>query len=142
MPTSRARRPHRGIGKLGGHTANTRLDAHGKIVAPRFIDAHTYDDLALQAQPGCARCVAYLQRKATAAGIEAIRAHVREAMDAGAVGVPTGTCCPPAGAAAAMTTREWGVKGCEQAGGRAPPAGRPAADRRFGQPPSPSSCNR
>jgi len=50
-----------------------------------------------------ARCVADLQRAAMPAEIEAMRAHVQEALDAGAIGVSTGTYYPPA---AAATTEE------------------------------------
>jgi N-acyl-D-amino-acid deacylase len=46
-----------------------------------------------------ARCVADLQRTATEAEIAAMRAHVQEALDAGALGVSTGTFYPPAAAA-------------------------------------------
>ena len=46
-----------------------------------------------------ARCVADLQRSATEAEIAAMRAHVQEALDAGALGVSTGTYYPPAAAA-------------------------------------------
>lgn len=42
------------IGALGGHPARQRLAAHGRIVAPGFIDAHTHDDLAVFAQPDMA----------------------------------------------------------------------------------------
>ncbi len=50
-----------------------------------------------------ARCVADLQCAATPAEIGAMRAHVQEALDAGAIGVSTGTYYPPA---AAATTEE------------------------------------
>lgn len=50
-----------------------------------------------------ARCVADLGRAATGAEVEAMRAHVREALTAGAIGVSTGTYYPPA---AAATTEE------------------------------------
>ena len=46
-----------------------------------------------------ARCVADLQRSATEAEIAAMRVHVQEALDAGAIGVSTGTYYPPAAAA-------------------------------------------
>ncbi|MFZ4652029.1 MAG: N-acyl-D-amino-acid deacylase family protein [Rubrivivax sp.] len=46
-----------------------------------------------------ARCVADLQRSANDAEIAAMRAHVQEALDAGALGVSTGTYYPPAAAA-------------------------------------------
>ena len=46
-----------------------------------------------------ARCMADLQRSATEAEIAAMRAHVQEALDAGALGVSTGTYYPPAAAA-------------------------------------------
>jgi N-acyl-D-amino-acid deacylase len=46
-----------------------------------------------------ARCVADLQRSASEAEIAAMRAHVQEALDAGALGVSTGTYYPPAAAA-------------------------------------------
>jgi N-acyl-D-amino-acid deacylase len=50
-----------------------------------------------------ARCVADLQRSANDAEVAAMRAHVQEALDAGAIGVSTGTYYPPA---AAATTEE------------------------------------
>jgi N-acyl-D-amino-acid deacylase len=50
-----------------------------------------------------ARCVADLQRAANDAEIAAMRARVQEALDAGAIGVSTGTYYPPA---AAATTEE------------------------------------
>jgi len=160
------------LGDLHGRPARQRLQAHGRIVAPGFIDAHTHDDLALLAQPdmdfkvsqgvttvvtgNCgispaplqpdtptpppislavagaarrfgsfaaylqalrdapaalnaapllghttlrARCVAELRRSASEAEIAAMRAHVQEALDAGAIGVSTGTYYPPAAAA-------------------------------------------
>ncbi len=46
-----------------------------------------------------ARCVADLQRTANDAEVTAMRAHVQEALDAGALGVSTGTYYPPAAAA-------------------------------------------
>ncbi len=48
-----------------------------------------------------ARRVADLGRAATAAEVAAMQAHVREALDAGAIGVSTGTYYPPAAAATA-----------------------------------------
>ncbi len=39
------------IGDLTGHTADTVLDATGRIVAPGFIDSHTHDDQAALVQP-------------------------------------------------------------------------------------------
>ena len=167
-------------GTLRGHPAHQRIAAHGKVVAPGFIDAHTHDDLALLRAPGMdfkvsqgvttvvtgncgispapldddtptpppitlavhdgegrgrgrfptfaayldalrqapaavnvapllghttlrARCVADLQRAATAGEVAAMQAHVREALAAGAIGVSTGTFYPPA---AAATTEE------------------------------------
>lgn len=160
------------VGDLRGRAAQRRLAAHGRIVAPGFIDAHTHDDLALLARPdmefkasqgvttvvtgNCgispapleadtptpaplslavggprqrfgsfaaylqalrdapaalnaapllghttlrARCVADLQRSATEAEIAAMRTHVQQALDAGAIGVSTGTYYPPAAAA-------------------------------------------
>ncbi len=39
-------------GTLRGRTARQRIAAHGKVVAPGFIDAHTHDDLALLRTPG------------------------------------------------------------------------------------------
>jgi N-acyl-D-amino-acid deacylase len=39
------------IGDLTGHTADTVLDAAGRIVAPGFIDSHTHDDQAVLSQP-------------------------------------------------------------------------------------------
>ncbi len=38
------------IGDLAGHTADTTLDATGRIVAPGFIDSHTHDDQAVLSQ--------------------------------------------------------------------------------------------
>ena len=46
-----------------------------------------------------ARCVADLQRAASEAEVAEMRAHVQEALDAGAIGVSTGTYYPPAAAA-------------------------------------------
>jgi N-acyl-D-amino-acid deacylase len=159
-------------GALARHPAQRRLAAHGKIVAPGFIDAHTHDDLALLRRPdmdfkvsqgvttvvtgNCGispapleagtptpppislavhgaqgrygsfgayldamrrapaavnvaallghttlrvRCMADIERGATAAEIAAMQAHVREALAAGAIGVSTGTYYPPAAAA-------------------------------------------
>jgi len=165
-------------GALHGRDARKRIAAHGKVVAPGFIDAHTHDDLALLREPGMdfkvsqgvttvvtgncglspapleaatpipqplslvvqgggggeryptfgayldalrrapaavnaapllghttlrARCIADLSRAATAAEVDAMRSHVREALAAGAFGVSTGTYYPPA---AAATTEE------------------------------------
>ena len=39
------------IGTLERHTADTVLDATGRIVAPGFIDSHTHDDQAALVQP-------------------------------------------------------------------------------------------
>ncbi len=39
------------VGKLAGSAALQTISAHGRIVAPGFIDAHTHDDQALLAQP-------------------------------------------------------------------------------------------
>jgi N-acyl-D-amino-acid deacylase len=164
------------VGRLHGHAARRRLGAHGRIVAPGFIDAHTHDDLAVLARPGMdfkvsqgvttvvtgncgispaplehdtplpppltlavtgaqgryasfaaymsalrqapaavnvvpllghttlrARTMAALDRPATESEVAAMRAHVREALAAGAFGVSTGTYYPPA---AAATTQE------------------------------------
>ena len=160
------------IGGLRGRDARRRLDAHGMVVAPGFIDAHTHDDVALLdtpdmvfkvsqgvttvvtgncgispaplephtptpapislAVPGVkgrhasfgaymqalraapaavnvapmlghttlrVRCMDDLERPATEDEVRAMRAHVREALDAGAIGVSTGTFYPPAAAA-------------------------------------------
>ena len=38
------------IGDLTGHSADARLDASGRIVAPGFIDSHTHDDQAVLSQ--------------------------------------------------------------------------------------------
>ncbi|MCW5633704.1 MAG: D-aminoacylase [Rubrivivax sp.] len=171
-------------GGLARHAAKRRLAAHGRIVAPGFIDAHTHDDLALLRRPAMefkvsqgvttvvtgncgispapleadtptpqpislavhdgeddgdgrngavgrgrfrafgayldamraapaavnvapllghttlrARCVADLGRAANEAEVRAMQAHVREALEAGAIGVSTGTYYPPAAAA-------------------------------------------
>jgi N-acyl-D-amino-acid deacylase len=40
------------IGDLKHRPARRRIAAHGKVVAPGFIDAHTHDDLAVLRQPG------------------------------------------------------------------------------------------
>ncbi|MBL8339847.1 MAG: amidohydrolase family protein, partial [Rubrivivax sp.] len=159
-------------GALRDRAARQRIAAHGRIVAPGFIDAHTHDDIAVLREPGLAfkvsqgvttvvtgncgispaplepdtpapppislavhdtagrfasfgayvgalrrqpaavnvapllghttlraRCMGELSRGATAAEVEAMRAHVREALQAGAIGVSTGTFYPPAAAA-------------------------------------------
>jgi N-acyl-D-amino-acid deacylase len=39
------------IGDLGGKSAQSQVDAMGKIVAPGFIDVHTHDDHALLSKP-------------------------------------------------------------------------------------------
>ena len=39
------------IGELSHKQAHRRVDAHGKVVSPGFIDAHTHDDRALLSQP-------------------------------------------------------------------------------------------
>ncbi len=39
------------VGDLAGHTADSVLDATGRIVAPGFIDSHTHDDQAVLSQP-------------------------------------------------------------------------------------------
>ncbi len=39
------------LGDLSAATANTRIDASEKIVAPGFIDAHTHDDRAVLSTP-------------------------------------------------------------------------------------------
>jgi N-acyl-D-amino-acid deacylase len=46
-----------------------------------------------------ARCMADVERPASEQEVQAMRAHVREALDAGAIGVSTGTFYPPAAAA-------------------------------------------
>jgi N-acyl-D-amino-acid deacylase len=60
-----------------------------------------------------ARCVADLQRAASAGEIDAMREQVREALQAGAIGVSTGTYYPPA---AAATTEEV-IEVCRPLGG-------------------------
>jgi N-acyl-D-amino-acid deacylase len=40
------------IGALEGARADVTLDAHAKVVAPGFIDAHTHDDRLLLCDPG------------------------------------------------------------------------------------------
>ncbi|CAN5594466.1 D-aminoacylase [soil metagenome] len=42
------------VGDLAGHTADSVLDATGRIVAPGFIDSHTHDDQAVLSQPAMA----------------------------------------------------------------------------------------
>lgn len=46
-----------------------------------------------------ARCMADVERPASDEEVQAMRAHVQEALDAGAIGVSTGTFYPPAAAA-------------------------------------------
>jgi len=164
------------VGDLSGHAAAATIPAHGKIVAPGFIDSHTHDDQALLAQPdmpfkvsqgvttvvtgNCGislaplhpdgalpaplnlldadggerfptfrayvdalrdrpasvnvvpmvghttlrvRAMADVGRAASPAEVRAMQALLQEALDAGAVGMSTGTYYPPA---AAATTQE------------------------------------
>ncbi len=164
------------IGDLSGHSAARTLDAHGRIVAPGFIDSHTHDDQAVLPQPAMpfkvsqgvttvvagncgisaaplradmdlpmplglidappdgrfgtfaayldalraapssvnvaamvghstlrAVTMASLERPADAGEIAAMQALVEEAMQAGAIGLSTGTFYPPA---AKATTEE------------------------------------
>ncbi len=157
------------IGDLADDTADTVLDATGRIVAPGFIDVHTHDDQAVLSEPllpfkvsqgvttvitgNCgisaaplradmdlpmplsllgipaqerftsfaaylqalrktpsavnvaamvghstlrAVTMAALDRPATEAEIAQMRAHVQEALEAGAIGLSTGTFYPPA----------------------------------------------
>ena len=157
------------IGNLAGHSADTVIEAQGRIVAPGFIDSHTHDDQAvlsqaampfkvsqgvttvvagncgisaaplrpdmelpmplslidtpaegrfttfrayldaLRAQPSSVNVAAMvghstlravtmgsLDREATAEEIAAMQALVEEAMEAGAIGLSTGTFYPPA----------------------------------------------
>ncbi|MBS0344223.1 MAG: amidohydrolase family protein, partial [Proteobacteria bacterium] len=157
------------IGNLAGHSADTVIEARGRIVAPGFIDSHTHDDQAvlsqaampfkvsqgvttvvagncgisaaplrpdmelpmplslidtpaegrfttfrayldaLRAQPSSvnvaamvghstlrAVTMASLDREATPEEIAAMQALVEEAMEAGAIGLSTGTFYPPA----------------------------------------------
>ena len=81
-------------------------DAGGRFASfAGYIDAMRRAPAALNVAPLLghttlrARCVADLQRAADAQEIEAMRAHVQEALDAGAIGVSTGTYYPPAAAA-------------------------------------------
>ncbi len=45
-----------GVGDLGAATADRDLLAHGRAVAPGFIDAHTHDDRAVLCGPACMLC--------------------------------------------------------------------------------------
>ena len=39
------------VGRLDGATARQEIDAHGKIVSPGFLDAHSHSDCSLFANP-------------------------------------------------------------------------------------------
>ena len=39
------------VGRLDGATARQEIDAHGKIVSPGFVDAHSHSDCSLFANP-------------------------------------------------------------------------------------------
>ena len=162
------------LGDLSGRRARSEIDAHGRIVAPGFVDAHTHDDQsvlrdpalpfklsqgvttvvtgncgislapmrprqpgplpapldlledalaqpfdrfgdylrALDASPAAVNVAALvghstlrvntmdaLGRAATPQEVAAMRALLEEALDAGAIGMSTGTFYPPAAAA-------------------------------------------
>lgn len=44
------------VGDLGAHSADRELPAHGRALAPGFIDAHTHDDRAVLCGPACMLC--------------------------------------------------------------------------------------
>lgn len=97
------------------------LEPHTPTPAPISLVAHTEHGRfatfaayvqALRAAPAAvnvaamvghstlrARCMADVERPASEEEVQAMRAHVQEALDAGAIGVSTGTFYPPAAAA-------------------------------------------
>ena len=44
------------IGDLGAQSADREVLAHGRVLAPGFIDAHTHDDRAVLCGPACMTC--------------------------------------------------------------------------------------
>src|SRR6266571_4497671 len=70
------------IGRLRRTKAAREIDAPGMYVAPGFIDIHTHSDIGILVEP-------------TPDELRAMKAHVEEAMRAGAFGMSTGLVYPP-----------------------------------------------